>query len=85
MIDQLRREVEELEHLSPTEQEEMALYIRSLLRSLREMHSQDATTGAAAPDESWQDPAGAWSDLPEDDEAETFYRMRHEVPPSAAD
>ncbi len=31
----------------------------------------------------WQDPAGAWSDLPEDDEAETFYRMRHETAPSA--
>ncbi len=31
----------------------------------------------------WQDPAGAWSDLPEDDEAETFYRMRHETVPSA--
>ena len=78
MIERLQREVSHLEHLSPDEQEELAIYIEAL----RETRELDTSPSALEPAEPWHDPAGAWSDLPEDDEAETFYRMRHETEPS---
>lgn len=77
MIDRLQHQMADLGALSPDEQEELALYIEAL----RQAHGVD--TQASPSDQAWQDPAGAWSDLPEDDEAETFYRMRHETEPSA--
>lgn len=79
MIDRLQRDLADLESLTPEEQEELALYIEAL----RETHERGATPLHVFPASLWQDPAGAWADLPEDDEAETFYRMRHEAPPSA--
>lgn len=93
MIEDLRRELADIEQLSPGEQEKVAL----LIRALRERHGQKRTTRTSRIDRwqdpagalshlagnAWQDPAGAWSDLPEDDEFAAFGRMRHEVPPSA--
>ncbi|HEY7833647.1 MAG TPA: hypothetical protein VIG30_08770 [Ktedonobacterales bacterium] len=79
MIDRLQRELSDLEQLSPDEQEELALYIEALRRG----HEHASGPAAFDPAQTWQDPAGAWSDLPEDDEAETFFRMRHETAPSA--
>jgi hypothetical protein len=82
MIERLQRNLADLEHLSPDEQEEIALYIEAL----RNSHGREAIPAefeAVVSPSPWQDPAGAWSDLPEDDEAETFYRMRHETEPSA--
>lgn len=82
MIDRLQQDLAGLEHLSPDEQEELALYIEAL-RSAHERATLTTPQAPAEPLQSWQDPAGAWSDLPEDDEAETFRRMRHETGPSA--
>ena len=79
MIERLQREVSQLEHLSPEEQEEVAIYIEAL-RAARESTVAQPERATAEP---WHDSAGAWSDLPEDDEAATFYRMRHETAPSA--
>lgn len=79
MIDRLQRDLADLEQLSIDEQEELALYIEAL----REAHERAALTAEQDLAQPWEDPAGAWSDLPEDDEAETFYRMRHETEPSA--
>ena len=79
MTDRLQHELADLERLSPDEQEELALYIEAL----RQAHAHEAAVSTLDLTQPWQDPAGAWSDLPEDDEAETFYRMRHETAPSA--
>jgi hypothetical protein len=79
MIERLQRELADLERLSADEQEELALYIAAL----RQAHAREAAMPPVEQTQPWQDPAGAWSDLPEDDEAETFYRMRHETEPSA--
>lgn len=74
MIDRLQQELAGLEQLSPEAQEELAVYIAAL----REAQGIDVTQ-AGSDQHPWQDPAGAWSDLPDDDEAETFFRMRHET------
>ena len=79
MIERLQRNLAELENLSPDEQEELALYIEAL----RETRSPGSITATPESGAQWQDPAGSWSDLPDDDEAETFYRMRHETEPAA--
>jgi hypothetical protein len=77
MIDRLQRELAAVERLSPDEQEEVAIFIAAL----REAHGEEPPASETA--QPWQDPAGAWSDLPDDDEAETFFRMRHDTQPSA--
>ncbi len=79
MIERLQQELADLERLSPDEQEELALYIEAL----RQAHAHEAAAPTHDQAQPWQDPAGAWSDLPEDDEAETFHRMRHETEPSS--
>jgi hypothetical protein len=79
MIERLQQELADLERLSPDEQEELALYIEAL----RQAPAHEASVPTHDQAQPWQDPAGAWSDLPEDDEAETFYRMRHETEPSS--
>lgn len=79
MIDRLQRNLADLERLSADEQEEIALYIEAL----REAHERGMLPVDQELAQPWQDPAGAWRDLPEDDEAATFYRMRHETEPSA--
>jgi hypothetical protein len=76
MIDRLHRALEDLVYLTPDEQEELASYIEVLRAAHTPAHlAQEEQT-------LWQDPAGAWSDLPEHDEAEAFFRMRHETEPS---
>jgi hypothetical protein len=80
MIDLLRRELADLEYLSPEQQEELALFIAALRLERESVTSEPPSD--PKPTDAWRDPAGAWSDLPEDDEAETFYRMRHETAPS---
>ncbi|MBF6589472.1 MAG: hypothetical protein IVW57_02940 [Ktedonobacterales bacterium] len=79
MIDRLQRDLADLERLSPDEQEEIAI----LIEALRSAHERELSPTVLESAQPWQDPAGAWQDLPEDDEAETFYRMRHETGPSA--
>ena len=73
-LDRLQRELAGLDQLSAEAQEELAVFIEAL----RESQSVDMPS-LKTDRQSWQDPAGAWSDLPDDDEVETFYRMRHET------
>jgi hypothetical protein len=78
MIDRLQRELADVERLSPDEQEELAIFIAAF----REAHGEEPPPSETT--QPWQDPAEAWSDLPDDDEAETFFRMRHETQPGAS-
>ncbi len=79
MIDRLQRELSQLGRLPPEEQEELALYIEALIETHRREVDQPHIASATG----WKDPAGEWSDLPEDDEVEAFDRMRHDTEPSA--
>jgi hypothetical protein len=75
VIERLQKELTNLEGLSPDEQEELALFIEAL------RHAHEAVLTMLDQTQPWQNPAGAWSDLLEDDEAETFYCMRHKAAP----
>ena len=85
MIDRLHDVLPYLEHLPPEAQEEAASYIEALAEALereafmpgrirrfpREIQSN----------EHWEDPAGAWRDLP-DTMHEELDELRHASPPT---
>lgn len=74
--------VEELHDLfarSEAQPEEVRRRIAELVHSELERAQQDAAHTADAP----RSYAGAWSDLPEDDEAAAIERARHAAPPTA--
>lgn len=74
MVDELREVFERAQQQSEDVQRVIAALVERELDRAR----QDAEH-PAAPRTSY---AGAWSDLPEDDEVETLHRMRHAVPPT---
>jgi len=69
MIDRLHGALPYLEHLPPEAQEEAATYIEALVEALRlasVIHSHTGDVPSQEPtDVQWQDPFGAWSDLPD--------------------
>jgi hypothetical protein len=76
-----------LEHLSPEAQEEAATYIESLVEALRHASVVHAHTRAVPRGEAisaqWQDPFGAWSDLPDTmlDELDQLRHVSQPTPP----
>lgn len=85
MIDHLHDVLPYLEHLPPEIQEEVASHIESLIDKIeheafmagriRHLLQEMQTT------EDWEDPAGAWSDLP-DTMLEELDLLRHANPPT---
>ena len=85
MIDRLQDVLPYLEYLPPEAQEEAATYIESLAEAL-ENESLAPGRLQRGPNEmqsaeQWEDPAGAWSDLP-DDMLEELDQLRHATPPT---
>lgn len=69
MTDRLQNALSHLEHLPPEAQEEAAIYIEALAEVLGHasiVHTQTGDTPSQQITNSqWQDPFGAWSDLPD--------------------
>jgi len=77
MNDHLQEMLPRLAHLPPQAQEEIANYIELLERkAFMEERAEDI-----ASEEPWIDPAGAWSDLP-DDMFNELDKIRHSSPPT---
>ena len=85
MIDRLHDVLPYLEHLPPEAQKEAASYIEALVEALerdafvlgrvrRVPHEMQSV-------EHWEDPAGAWRDLP-DTMFEELDQLRHASPPT---
>lgn len=85
MIDRLHDVLPYLEHLPPEAQEEAAIYIEALAEALeRETFVPSrirAVPHEMQPLEPWEDPAGAWRDLP-DTLLEELDRLRHASSPT---
>lgn len=85
MIDRLHDILPSLEHLPPEAQEEAATYIEALAEALQHASMLHKKTGKALSQESgnvqWQDPFGAWRDLP-DTMLDELDRQRHENQPT---
>ena len=85
MIDRLQDVLPYLEQLPPEAQEEAATYIESLAEAFkhesltpgRVQHTPHELQSA----ERWEDPAGAWHDLP-DNMLEELDQLRHANPPT---
>ena len=85
MIDRLQDILPYLEHLPPEAQEEAATYIEALAEALGRRpflsgHIQSVPHKRESL-EQWEDPAGAWSDLP-DTMLEELDQLRHANPPT---
>jgi hypothetical protein len=72
MVDELREIFERVQQQPEAVQRQIAVLIEQAL---------EQASGIAA-DDARESYAGAWSDLPEDDEFETLDKLRHESPPS---
>lgn len=85
MIDRLHDILPYLEHLPPEAQEEAANYIEALAEALEYeafvLGRIRQRPREIQPLEQWEDPAGAWRDLP-DTMLEELDQLRHEVPPT---
>jgi hypothetical protein len=86
MIDRLHNALLSLEHLSPEAQEEAATYIEALVEALRHAslvhaRSRDVPREGAVVSVQWQDPFGAWSDLP-DTMLDELDQLRHMSQPT---
>ncbi len=85
MIERLQDILPYLEHLPPEAQEEAATYIEALAEALeRGAYASDNSKFARRERETmeeWEDPAGAWSDLP-DTMFEELDQLRHASPPT---
>jgi hypothetical protein len=85
MIDQLHDVLPYLEHLPLEAQEEAAIYIEALAEALkREAFVLGRIQRAPLeiqPRGHWEDPAGAWRDLP-DTMLEELDHLRHASPPT---
>lgn len=81
MIDRLQDMLPYLEQLPPEAQEEAAAYIEALTESLERTSRLHGHAPARELEEQWQDPAGAWRDLP-DDMLEELDQLRHANPPT---
>ena len=85
MIDRLHDVLPYLEHLPPEAQEEAASYIEALAEALEREdfvlgHIRRIPHGIQSV-EPWEDPAGAWRDLP-DTMLEDLDQLRHASPPT---
>ena len=82
MIDRLQDVLPYLEQLPPEAQEEAAIYIESLAEAFKhESFAPGSTQHEIQSVERWEDPAGAWRDLP-DNMLEELDRLRHAAPPT---
>jgi hypothetical protein len=85
MIDRLHDVLSYLEQLPPEAQEEVASYIEALVEALgRETFVPgypQRVPHEIEPTKHWEDPAGAWNDLP-DTMLEELDRIRHASPPT---
>lgn len=85
MIDRLNDILPYLEHLPPEAQEEAANYIEALTEALEYeafmLGRIRRRPREIQPLEQWEDPAGAWRDLPET-MLEELDQLRHQVPPT---
>ncbi len=85
MIDRLHDALPFLEHLPPEAQEEAATYIEALAEALKytsmiRTQSTDVS-GQKLRNAPWQDPFGAWSDLP-DTMLDDLDQLRHASQPT---
>ena len=81
MNDRLHEILPSLEHLPPEAQEEAATYIAALVEALQHtsrLHRQASQEPVGV---EWQDPFGAWSDLP-DTMLDELDRLRHASQPT---
>lgn len=74
MVDKLREAVERAQQQPEAVQRRIAALIEQALAQ--------SPLSDASPDDTRESYAGAWSDLPEDDEFETLNRLRHESAPT---
>ncbi|HEX3640767.1 MAG TPA: hypothetical protein VHV10_05710 [Ktedonobacteraceae bacterium] len=85
MIDRLQNVLPHLEYLPPEAQEEAATYIAALTEALEFESLVPGRKRPALPQiesvEQWEDPAGAWRDLP-DTLLEELDQIRHSSPPT---
>ena len=85
MIDRLHDILPYLEHLPPEAQEEAADYIEALAETLERRGINPGRfpriPHRIPPTERWDDPAGAWRDLP-DTMLEDLDQLRHASPPT---
>lgn len=84
MIDRLHDILPYLEHLPPEAQEEAATYIEALAEALERnafLLGRSRRLYEIPSIENWEDPAGAWSDLP-DTMLEELDQLRHSNPPT---
>jgi hypothetical protein len=81
MIERLRDVLPNLEYLSPDDQEEAATYIEALVEALQLAAKRDVPPRKKSLGAQWEDPFGAWSDLP-DTMLDELDRLRHMSPPT---
>ena len=87
MLDRLQNALSYLEHFPPEAQEEVATYIEALAeeltrhRSIMHTQAQDASSQQIA-SMHWQDPFGAWSNLP-DTMLDDLDQLRHSSKPTS--
>jgi hypothetical protein len=85
MIDCLHNALPGLEHLPPESQEEAATYIKALVEALTHRSPMHTSTKDVSSEEAtsvqWQDPFGAWSDLP-DTMLDELDQLRHASQPT---
>lgn len=84
MIDRLHNALSSLEHLPPSAQEEAAIYIKALAEVLRRTSGVYVGTkdvSGEATSVQWQDPFGAWQDLP-DTMLDELDQLRHTSQPT---
>jgi hypothetical protein len=85
MIDSLHNVVSHLEYLPPEAQEEAATYIAVLAEVLERkffvLNRIHAVPSQIKPEQPWEDPAGAWRDLP-DTLLEDLDQLRHASSPT---
>ena len=81
MIERLQDVLPYLQRLPPEAQEEAAMYIEALAEAFNQevsIHNR-SSFGKMQQVDHWEDPAGAWSDLP-DTLLEDLEQLRHAVP-----
>jgi hypothetical protein len=87
MIDRLQNVLPYLEHLPPEAQEEAATYIAALTEALEfeslmsDRKNKKPLRQQIEAGEPWEDPAGAWRDLP-DTLLKELDDLRHSSPPT---
>ncbi len=81
IIDRLQEVLSHLQYLPPDMQEEVANYIQDVKQEALARGRMLGLPDMAIDEEPWEDPVGAWSDLP-DDMFEELDKIRHSNPPT---